>query len=642
MRKSLILTFFILTTIFAQNKIWIFFTDKCLPPDKSLVDSIARMTLSERAIRRREKLNIPFDEHDVPVCKAYIDSIRRLGYNIVNVSRWLNAVSVIPPQRQSISLSSLSFVRKTQPVVRFRHRITPIKTMERVSRIRYWGQSMLQAMMVGADIMHQRGYRGRGVLIGMLDSGYKIDVPPFDSLVESGRLVAKYDFVHHDTSVGYDSINGDWDPMGFVHGTMTLSCIAADIPDQIMGIAPEASIALAKTEIVDSVIEPGGVVDYERRIEEDNWVAGIEWLDSIGVDIVTSSLGYTYFTTDGWGYSFSDLDGNTAVTTIAADLAAKKGIAVFNSAGNQRMDYSWGHIVTPADGDSVCAVGAVNGFYELAPFSSPGPTADGRIKPDLSALGVNAVVWDPFSNSVVFNNGTSFSCPIVAATAALVLQALREKGFTTHGWELIELMKSTADMADSPNNDYGWGVPKAPVAAGILDAIYILVVDSISGQPLTNAVVTVNDDTLFTDGRGRATKYISEEGIYNIEVSCDGFLPKSITINHRRGRIHRIAAKLMPFAESDFVICYPNPFRDTLKIIWSWGPSGTRKHAEVKVFSADGEFVRSLETDEGSIVWDGTNSYGRRLKSGVYMLYIKAFGDGSEELKRKIKVVMIR
>jgi len=640
------LILFLISAIQAQDKYWIFFRDKCTDETAENIEQIVRNTLSDRAIARRDKLGIKLDKTDLPVCAVYIDSLKSLGFEVLRKSKWLNAVSIKCEETDLIKICSLNFVKEAKRVKTYTY-IGPEKREIRIDRRLVdtnWGVSREQATFVGADKMHELGFSGGDgedrIFIGMLDSGFDLSQRCFNSLTTSGRLLNKYDFVHKDTSVGF--VEGDFDKIGWRHGTMTLSVIAADLPGEMMGIAPDALIALAKTEITDSTVG-SGTYSIERKREEDNWIAGIEWLDSLGVDIASSSLGYVDFDDDTAGsYTFDDLDGNTALVTIAADFAAAKGIAVFNSAGNERSvgsSFGFNHVITPADGDSVCAVGGVTFNKVYATFSSPGPTADGRIKPDLTTLAQGVAVWDTQTS---FADGTSFSAPALAALAALVLQAIESSGGVVSGWNLVEILKNSADQSFVPDNDYGCGIPNGPVAAGLLDGFFGYVLDSASNAALPNTQVVFNSETLITDGRGRFFAYMDSSGDYKLSVSRDGFHPFHITINHIAGNNIRYSVKLVPYSTMDEIIYYPNPFLEKLIISWFTGESGERKRGEAKIFSASGNFINKLETEEGSIEWNGENKSGEKVASGIYLIKVKAFGGEEKELTDIGKILYIQ
>jgi len=429
--------------------IWVFFTDKGVHGDalQTALDE-AEAGLSERAAWRRAKVKTAgerlVDVGDLPIHSSYLEQIEATGAVLRRESRWLNAASFQVTDAQVQALSAMSFVLKTDLVARFQHR--PIPELEEASgnandkgensslwTIDYGGN--LAAMeQASVPAVHEMGINGQGVIIGMLDSGFRPDHEALAGI----PVLGTYDFVNDDENVD----NEPGDPSNSRdHGTMTMSTAMGNMPGELVAPAFGASVVLAKTEDVSQ----------EIPIEEDQWVAGLEWVETFGVDIVSSSLGYM-----GW-YEISDMDGNTAVTTSAADLAVGRGIVVINSAGNKRGK-SWNHIIAPADGFDVITVGAVDSSDNISSFSSPGPSFDGRIKPDVSALGVSNTVADP-SDDFGYRtaSGTSFSCPLTSGVAALVLS--RSPNLTPD--QVREALRETASMANNPNNDFGWGIINA-------------------------------------------------------------------------------------------------------------------------------------------------------------------------------------
>ena len=436
--------------------VWVFFVDKGLTGaalDAALSAEEAR--LPERSVFRRAKV-LPagrrlVDVTDLALFQPYLDQVAATGAVPRQQSRWLDAASFDVTRAQLQVIAELACVRRLDLVRRSSLRPLPLspadeagtrhreELLERLGE-RYsldYGGSLVELEQINVPAVHEAGYHGQGVLIGMLDTGFKTT---HECLVNAD-VIDRYDFVNDDPVVE----NEPGDPSSaHNHGTQTLSTILGFEDGSLIGPAFGASVVLAKTEDVAD----------EQPIEEDYWVAGIEWLDTFGVDVVSSSLGYK-----NW-YDWEDLDGETAVTTIAADLAVGKGIVVCNSAGNERGS-SWNHIIAPADGDSVITVGAVTSSGSYAYFSSPGPTYDGRIKPDVCALGLGnhvAAVSDDTGYSSAA--GTSFSCPLTAGVAALILS--RVPALTP--LQVREAMRETADRAGSPDNDYGWGILDACAA----------------------------------------------------------------------------------------------------------------------------------------------------------------------------------
>lgn len=439
--------------------VWVSFRDKGVE-GAALARALdrAEADLSDRAARRRAKMTTDktarlVDVTDLPLHRSYVEAVAATGASPRRESRWLNAASFDATPAQIAAIAALPQVATVDLVNRFRRddpEPTPAEIAAREARnaelragkaaawtIDYGG-TLAELEQVNVPPLHEEGVTGAGVLIGMLDTGFRTTHAAFAAL----PVIAAWDFVNDDGIV--DNETGDPSDAND-HGTKTLSTIMGYEPGQHVAPAFGASVVLAKTEDVSQ----------EVPVEEDNWVAGIEWLDTYGVDLVSSSLGYI-----DW-FTFADLDGNTAACTIAADLAVGKGIVVLNSAGNERGT-SWDHIITPADGDSVIAVGAVTSSGTYSYFSSPGPSYDGRIKPDICALGSgNHVVSSTSDTGYTSASGTSFSCPLSAGVAALVLS--RTPSLTP--MQVRDALRETASQAATPDNDYGWGILDAYAAA---------------------------------------------------------------------------------------------------------------------------------------------------------------------------------
>lgn len=438
--------------------VWVFFTDKGIKSEGEYRKAVEECgyQLSERSVQRRKlrgKKPI-FDFTDIPVKKEYLDELKNLNVKIRVVSKWLNAASVLANKNQIEEIEKLPFVRAIEKVVTF-YRKEPLPPEENLKNfyeapkdqlkippkagVLGYGQSYAQLAQIHVPELHNLGYSGKGVLITMLDTGYFIHHRAFEHILNEGRLVATWDFINGDEDVE------DTPDVQREHGTFTFSAVGGFVNDTLIGPAYGAQFALAKTEVVTS----------ETKIEEDHWVAGIQWAESLGADVVSSSLGY-----NDW-YTYEDMDGNTAKCTIAADLAVSKGIVVVNAAGNERQN-SWHYIIAPADGDSVIAVGAVNIQGELADFSSSGPTYDGRIKPDVVACGVNTFCASS-SGGYARVGGTSLSTPLVAGVCALLLEI--HPDWTPH--DVISALHGTASQACRPDTLKGWGVANAYSASGL-------------------------------------------------------------------------------------------------------------------------------------------------------------------------------
>jgi len=429
--------------------IWVFFTDKGIFSEeayKVVLEEIPNY-FSERALARRQLRGVEFDFHDLPVCREYLESIQELGCHLRTVSRYLNSASFKANKNQIEAISKLPFVAFISPVRIFKKPLPEAVTLPGVKKIEElleaeqfnYGNSFEQLSQISVIELHEYEISGNGVFVGMMDSGFDTEHETFDRIVSEGRLLATRDYIDGDEDVT------DGPPSQKDHGTCTWSALAGYSPGFLIGPAYGAEFALAKTEIIAE----------EIQAEEDYWVSALEWFDSLGVDVVSSSLGY-----NDW-YDYSDMDGNTAVTTIAADLAVACGIVVVNAAGNEGLT-SWRYIIAPADGDSVIAVGAVDVNGNRARLSSIGPTYDGRIKPDLMARGVATVCAQP-GDLYGTASGTSLSAPLVAGAVALLL----EVDPTLTPIELRANLRETADRHDNPDNSYGWGVIDAFAASGL-------------------------------------------------------------------------------------------------------------------------------------------------------------------------------
>jgi serine protease AprX len=423
--------------------------------------------LSAKSIERRTKYNLPIDSTDLPVTKRYLDSIASVpNVTILNVSKWLNQVSIQTTDPEAIEkISSFSFVQKTSEIAlrkkddpssevskKFQESqttlpLSPIlRTANSASNFFNYGQSFDQVKIHNGQFLHNIGLRGQNMTIGMLDAGYfgYQTLSAFDSVRANGQILDTWDFVNREASVNEDH----------PHGMYCFSIIAANIPGQFIGTAPKANFFLYMTEDVYS----------EYPIEEHNWVCGAERVDSAGGYVISSSLGYYLFDAplQHLDYTYANMNGNTTMAAIGADLAAKKGILVVNAAGNEGGS-SWNYIITPADGDSVLAVGAVNTSGVPGGFSSYGPSADGQVKPDVASVGVGTIIQYT-NNTIGGGNGTSFACPNMAGLATCLWQGFPE----VNNMKIVDVLKRSADKYTSPDNRVGYGIPDMKKATLLL------------------------------------------------------------------------------------------------------------------------------------------------------------------------------
>ena len=592
-----------------------------------------------RAHLRRAKVDatgLLIDQRDYPIAQAALDAIESTGVTIRHASRYLKAVAVIADSAQITKAASLPFVEKvhtlktlqtTLPeIVKFNLDDIPKSTVDYD-----YGESLRQNRFMQADRLHRMGITGAGVVIAIFDTGFDTDHPA----LSTASILARYDFINLDSSVGEAECSDN--PQNY-HGTLVYGVIAGYVPDTLIGVAPDADFLLAKTEITCD--------GTEIKLEEDNWIAAAEWADSIGADIITSSLSYSEFTDSG-SYTLDDMDGNTALITRAADIAASKNIVVITSAGNSRGS-SWNSIAAPADGDSVLAIGAVNPDSSLAGFSSPGPTADGRIKPDVTTLGVAVYTTHPLpTGGFSFHQGTSFSAPLVAGGAALALQY----DPTMTAEQFRELARSTADRADNPDNDFGWGLFNAFRASGIptldvIDTIRVVVgevqeiVVRMNGSPETPPLLSLPDAPAGVE----LEDYGDGSGLLTITGSAD---------NPPQVRFHIIASTdlysdtlniiLETIVVTDrSIYAGPNPFADSVRIFID--PAAGRFNY-VSIFNIAGEKiwekVNSHPVSADSlrewtmIAWNGRNHQGQTAAAGVYLAVVRT--DRQEVILKLLK-----
>ncbi|MGA8263619.1 MAG: S8 family peptidase [Ignavibacteriaceae bacterium] len=441
--------------------VWVFFKDKGKSLRKYFEDP--SLVVSEASLERRShviKNGSLIDQTDLPVNRDYIKQIQKFGVKVKNATKWFNGVSGYVLKRNLDKIAALSFVKKVDFVGRYINNVKPIigennnlrsnSFLNKNSIVAHtydYGQSLAELEQIKVPEVHDLGKTGTGVIICLMDAGVSnLQHEVFQNI----HILDQYDFVNHDSVVANQADSGDGS-----HGTWTLALIGGFKSGQLVGPAFDATYLLAKTENTQS----------ESSIEEDNWIAAAEWADSLGAQVTSTSLGYRYDFTSGTGYTAQDMNGHTAIITLGAEMAVRKGIVVVNSAGNDGDKVDQNTLNAPADGDSVIAVGAVNVSGTRASFSSYGPTADGRIKPDVMADGVDNYIpiGTPGNTSGYFSgvySGTSFSCPLVAGVAALILEA--HPNWTP--MEVRDALRNTASQSSSPDSLYGWGIINAQAA----------------------------------------------------------------------------------------------------------------------------------------------------------------------------------
>ena len=426
----------------APDTYWIQFTDKNETPYS--LDS-PEDYLSLKSIERRQIHNIAVDSLDLPINSWYLDSIINKGAEIVQRSKWMNGVAVYTTDNTVLSnIYNLDFVSEsTSTSSQFSMNFAPYSQQANITEINEdvydYGNAFNQIDLHSGQALHNNGYKGENMLITIIDAGFQNlnNVSAFDSLFINNQIIGTWDFVSNDTNV-YDD---------HYHGKAVLSTIAANLPGEFIGTAPKANFLLLRSENANS----------EYKIEEINWIAAAEYADSIGTDIITTSLGYNNFTSPSTSYTWEDLDGQTAPISLASDIAANKGIFIVTSAGNEGSS-AWRKITSPADAFNALTVGACNNLGEYASFSSKGYTADGRIKPDIAAKGLSATIIT--SSSPTTGNGTSFSTPIIAGLVACLWQVNSEKT----NFEIKDLILQHSSQYTNPDSLLGYGIPNFEAA----------------------------------------------------------------------------------------------------------------------------------------------------------------------------------
>lgn len=435
--------------------VWIEFKDKGSNVNYML--SHPELYLSQKSIDRRKKvkpLNALTDYTDIPLSNEYITRMKDEGIIVKNKSKWFNRISCYATQSQIENIISDNFVNKVDLVMKFRKNQEDVEVLRsvelndnngnsnNVSYLLNYGNSLEQMELINAPIAHDSGFHGEGVLIASFDTGFdNLGHPAFDSI--RARGLRTYDFVNNDTNVANE--NGQMGEGS--HGTATLSLVGGYKPGSLISPAYRSKFILAKTENTDS----------ETPLEEDNWIAAAEWADSLGADIITSSLGYLGMDQgSSHSYDWTWMNGDSCVITKGADLAVNKGIIVCNSAGNEGYNSTHNTLLAPADGDSVISVGSINSNKRRSSFSSVGLTVDGRIKPDVCAFGSGNYVAGSGAGNTGYStgSGTSFSCPMTAGACAIILSA----NMNLTPMQIRDLLTQTADSSFAPNRERGWGL----------------------------------------------------------------------------------------------------------------------------------------------------------------------------------------
>lgn len=627
----------------SQQKYWIFFKDKGLTKtEQAEAIKFEKQLFHKKTLNRRAKV-LPeqnlIEATDLPLFQPYLKRLDLLGIKPVVKSRWLNAISAGLKDEQLTKVQLLPFVEKIKPVARYLIKLPPqlpetFLAKPQIYKFDY-GPSINQNELIKIPLVHDLGLDGSGVLVGMLDTGFNF---LFHEAFQHLKVLDEYDFINKDSTTRNEE---DDIPGQHRHGTITLSAIAGFKQGELIGPAFGASFYLAKTEDVTE--------EYQQ--EEDFWVAGLEWLERQGIDVVNSSLGY-----NDW-YTYADMNGKTAITTRAADIAAKKGVVVVTSMGNEGNN-EWRYIIAPADGEDVISVGAVYSNGDVVGFSSRGPTYDSRMKPDVVAMGSKVTCVEPSSlDEFGTANGTSLSSPLTAGVAALVLQA---HPYLTP-FEVRDALRETADRANNPDYDYGWGLVNAYEAIFYHGLFFSSTPEVIHDEQLGHLVkikiYSKNElisDSLFVyyaieDGNYSKLSLISSGEDYQYQAWLQ-LQPQDTKFKLYFSALDSSGdQKFHPHNAPDFYFScqafdttdtidgplptnfklyqnYPNPFMDITTIEYD---IVVPAHVSIAIYNIRGQKVKTLidefHTHETyTKIWDGLDERGQKVAAGIYFYRLKS------------------
>lgn len=401
--------------------------------------------LSAQSIARREHRASVYDSTDLPINPSYLLQVKNLGINIHSKSKWMNGATVLVPDSTIMSqVRTLSFVNLVQYTGKI-DGAAPVSTKKKkVQSTVNYGSATTQIDQLNGRYLHNLGYRGKDIVIGVIDAGFNnvnINVA-FDSLHLQGRLLGTKDIINPTSNIYAEDS----------HGASVLSTMTGNLPNQFLGTAPDASFWLIRTEYAPT----------EYLVETDFWCAGIEFADSVGVDVVNSSLGYTEFDDASMNFTYADMNGKVSRASRAATLAAKKGIIVVNSAGNEG-DKTWHYIGVPADAEGIVSVGAVTSTGSSSTFSSFGPSSDLRTKPEICSLGTAAAIVNT-NGYTTTGNGTSFASPIMAGMMACFLQASKSIYPPCDVPTLLKTVFESGSLFANPTAQMGYGIPNFQLA----------------------------------------------------------------------------------------------------------------------------------------------------------------------------------
>ena len=632
-----LLTFSWLASSGQFNRYLITFRDKNNSPY-----SIAQPNayLSQRAIDKRIRYDIVIDSSDLPVNPAYIDSVRLSGaVTILNISKWNNQVSIQTTDAAALThISQLPYVSSALPIAsrigavqnKFVSENTTIAITssareQGISSDYYrYGRSNAQVKMHQGDFLHNHGFRGQGMQLAVIDAGffnYNL-LPTFDSARISNRILGTWDFVANESSVAEDDS----------HGMHCFSAIGANLPGQFVGTAPETSFYLFRSEDVAR----------EYPIEEHNLSVAAERADSLGVDVCSISLGYSTFDDPAFDYTYNDMNGRTTISARSMNIAARKGLLIVTAAGNEG-NKPWRYIITPADADSVMAIGAVDSLGNIASFSSYGPSSDGQVKPSVCAVGRNAVVANNFSGLPNFGSGTSYACPIMAGISTCLWQSFPEAS----NMEIINTMQSAATQFTNPDDRKGYGIPDAKKAFVLLQKKYRQVQATffqckamLTMQVKTDSSMKIAVERKFPDQSDYTslTEWLTQDAYgmhtFNYADDLSGTNYPSVAYRFKMtigtDTTYYIDSALVSYQNScnhpvpvDFsLVVFPNPTTAWLNINVG---SPERKELSLAIFNEQGQrvYTENIVADPGTTLRQiPTQQWSR----GIYFIHIQSNG----------------
>lgn len=597
--------------------------------------------LSAKSLARRQKQNIAIDSTDLPITPRYLDSIRSVpNVTILNTSKWLNQVLIQTSSAAALTkIQSFPFVLQSAPIG---VRLGPVQPVSEISQAKLaftsnthtgdvqrpqhteqtlldYGNATNQVRMHNGDFLHNWGFRGENITVAVMDAGFfgYTTNTGIDSLRINNQIKGTWDFVTGNAQVDEDH----------PHGFYCLSIIGANKPGQMIGSAPKASFYLYRTEDAAT----------EYPVEEQNWVAAAEMADSIGADLFTTSLGYINFDNSGFDHSYAARNGNTAIMTIGGDLAAKKGIIVFNSAGNNGATGTDGkYVAVPADGDSIIAVGACNTSQVIGNFSAWGPNSAGAIKPNVTSVGVGTsfigLVGTPTNG-----NGTSFSCPNIAGLTTCLLQAFYETG----NMDVTNALQQSSDKFSAPDGRYGYGIPDMKKAFVLLLKKRYAISSILSADCIAQLQVTAKSSAAMQfelERKGPGENVFSVVKRFNGPTPAFTLQPMTIrdTLNYQVAGAVSYRLKQIIGADTSFyydtyninlaqpcgndkIVIAPNPVKDNLKVVI--GSLLNIASAAVRVTDGAGRQMYAQQNVSGAITIDA-----RKWAAGVYV--VEVFGDG--------------